>query len=276
MLGTLIKIWAFIKRDFLTEVSYRTAFIVQFVGIIFSILLWFFISRIVPSDIAELKGHDYFSWVLIGIAFTSYLNTALSSFARKIRSEQLTGTLEAMLVTPTRTPLVIFSSSAWDFVFSSLRVVAYLLIGAFFFGVEIHLGSLIPFVIVLFLTILSFSGIGILSASFILYFKKGDPANFFITSVMTLLGGAIFPVEIIPRYLPDYLGPFMLKLSYLLPITYSLKAIREALLKGASIGMLWHEIVILVLFAIVIVPLSLFAARFAIRKAKVEGSLIQY
>ncbi len=276
MLNILLKIWAFIKRDFLTEVSYRAAFVIQFFGIIFSILIWFFISRIVPSNIVELRGHDYFSWVLIGIAFTSYLNTALNSFARKIRSEQLTGTLEAMLVTPTRTPIVIFASSAWDFVFSSLRVVVYLLIGAFFFGVSIHLGSLLPFIIVLILTILSFSGIGILSASFILYFKKGDPINFFITSVMTLLGGAIFPVEIMPRYLPGYLGSFMMKLSYFLPITYSLRAIREALLKGASIEMLAREILALVLFALIIVPLSLLAARFAIRKAKEEGSLIQY
>ncbi len=276
MLNILLKIWAFIKRDFLTEVSYRAAFVIQFSGIVFSILIWFFISRIVPPGIAELHGYDYFPWVLIGIAFTSYLNTALNSFARKIRSEQLTGTLEAMLVTPTRTPIVIFASSAWDFVFSSLRVVAYLFIGAFFFGISIHLSSLLPFIIVLILTILSFSGIGILSASFILYFKKGDPINFFITSVMTLLGGAIFPVEIMPRYLPDYIGPFMMKLSYFLPITYSLRAIREALLKGASLEMLGGEILALVLFALIIVPLSLLAARFAIRKAKEEGSLIQY
>jgi len=122
--------------------------------------------------------------------------------------------------------------------------------------------------IALILTIITFSGIGILSASFIIYFKKGEPINFFISSVMTLFGGALFPYEILP--------PYLMKFSYLLPITYSLKAIRGALLKGESFGMLKNEIFILVIFAIVIVPVSLLAARFAIKKAKEEGSLIQY
>ncbi|MEW5806782.1 MAG: ABC transporter permease [Acidobacteriota bacterium] len=268
LINSMIKIWAFIKRDFLTEVSYRAAFLVQMAGIIFSILVWYFISKIVPPDIAELKGLDYFSWVLIGIAFTSYLNTALNSFARKIRSEQLTGTLEAMLVTPTRTPMVIFSSATWEFIFSSFRVVVYLALGTFLFNVQVHMESLLAFCIVLLLTILSFSGIGILSASFILYFKKGDPINFFITSVMTLFGGVLFPYEKLP--------PYLMKISYFLPITYSLNAIRDALLKGAPLGKLQNEVLILAIFAIVIVPLSLLAARFAIRKAKEEGSLIQY
>lgn len=271
MLVNFLKIWAFIKRDFLNEISYRTAFILQFFGMFVSILIWFFISKIISSDIPGLDGLDYFSWVLVGLAFTSYLNTALSSFARKMRNEQLTGTLEAMLATPTRIPVVIFSSAAWDFIFSSFRVVAYLLLGALFFAVTIHVSNILPFLIILILTILSFSGLGILSASFILYFKKGDPINFFITGVMTLFGGAYFPIETLEK-----VHPFLVKISYVLPLTYCLKAIREALLKGASLSMLTDEILILAAFAIVIVPVSLLAARLAIWKAKQEGSLIQY
>ncbi len=271
MFDNFLKIWAFIKRDILNEISYRTAFLLQLFGMTVSILIWFFISRIIRSDIRGLHGLDYFSWVLIGLAFTSYLNAALSSFARKMRSEQLTGTLEAMLATPTHMPVVIFSSAAWDFIFSSFRVMGYLLLGVLVFNVTIHISNIFPFLIILILTILSFSGIGILSASFILYFKKGDPINFFISSFMALFGGAYFPVEAIGE-----MYPFLMKISYLLPITYSLRAIREALLKGAPITMLKDEILILAAFAIVLVPLSLLAARFAIRKAKQEGSLIQY
>jgi ABC-2 type transport system permease protein len=270
LFGNFLKILAFIKRDFLNEISYRTAFLLQLFGMLLSIFIWFFISKIISPDIEGLGGLDYFPWVLVGLAFTSYLNAALSSFARKMRSEQLTGTLEAMLATPTRMPVVIFSSAAWDFIFSSLRVVAYLVLGALLFSVTIHLSNAIPFLIIFILTILSFSGLGILSASFILYFKKGDPINFFISGVMILFGGAYFPVEALKDY------PALMIISKFLPITYSLRAIRETLLKGASISMLKDEILILAAFAIVIVPLSLLAARFAIRKAKQEGSLIQY
>ncbi len=270
MFHSVLKILAFIKRDFLNEISYRTAFLLQLFGMLVWILIWFFLSKIIPSDIEGLGALDYFPWVLVGLAFTSYLNAALSSFARKMRSEQLTGTLEAMLATPTRMPLVIFSSAAWDFIFSSFRVIGFLLIGILVFGVVIHISNVIPFFIILVLTILSFSGLGILSASFILYFKKGDPINFFIGGVMTLFGGAYFPVETLKDY------PVLIAISKFLPITYSLRAIRESLLKGTSMSMLKDEMLILAAFAIVIVPTSLLAARFAIRKAKKEGSLIQY
>lgn len=271
MFDHALKIWAFVKRDFLNEISYRTAFLLQIFGMMVSILIWFFLSSIIRSDIPGLQGLDYFSWVLMGLAFMSYLNAALSSFARKMRNEQLTGTLEAMLATPTRMSVVIFSSAAWDFIFSSFRVIGYLLLGTLVFNVTIHISHIFPFLIILGLTILSFSGIGILSASFILYFKKGDPINFFITGFMTLFGGAYFPVETL-----EQVHPSLMKISYVLPITYALKGIREALLKGASLSMLKDEIFILFGFALVIVPMSLLAARLAIWKAKQEGTLIQY
>ncbi len=63
----------------------------------------------------------------VGLAFQYYFSTALYSFSAKIRNEQLLGTLEAMLVSPTPTSIVIFSSAAWDFTYGAIRVVLYLL-----------------------------------------------------------------------------------------------------------------------------------------------------
>jgi len=34
---------AFLKRDFLIEVSYRTSFLMQAFGIFFSVLIWYFV-----------------------------------------------------------------------------------------------------------------------------------------------------------------------------------------------------------------------------------------
>src|SRR5262245_17057023 len=96
---------AFVKRDFLIETSYRTSFALQFIAIFFSVLIWRFISFRVtaPRDTPGLEGIDYFAYVLIGLAFYHYLSSAMLSFSAKIRQEQMTGTLEAMLVTPTST-----------------------------------------------------------------------------------------------------------------------------------------------------------------------------
>jgi len=63
-------------------------------------------------------GGDYFSFVLIGIAFSDYLGVGLGSFAGTIREGQMLGTLEAMLVTPTRVHSIILFSSIWQFLHS--------------------------------------------------------------------------------------------------------------------------------------------------------------
>ncbi|HEU4400559.1 MAG TPA: ABC transporter permease, partial [Candidatus Polarisedimenticolia bacterium] len=128
LLRTLL---AFIKRDFLTEVSYRTSFILQFLGILFSVLIWYFIAGVVkaPPTTPGLDGMDYFAYVLLGLAFYHYLSSAMMSFASKVRTEQTTGTLEAMLVTPTPTGTIVLGSSLWDFLMTSIKVIVYLAVG---------------------------------------------------------------------------------------------------------------------------------------------------
>ncbi|MDY6932268.1 MAG: ABC transporter permease, partial [Halobacteriota archaeon] len=118
----LEKAFSFIKRDFIQEVSYRFAFFLQIFGIFFSILTFYYLAQMLGTAAVpylEPYGGDYFSFVLIGIAFSNYLMTGLSSFAGSIRNEQMMGTLEAMLVTPTKTSSIITFSSLWSFIFAS-------------------------------------------------------------------------------------------------------------------------------------------------------------
>lgn len=50
----------------------------------------------------------------------------------------------------------------------------------------------------------------------------------------------------------------------------------HALLQGYSLGELAPEIGALVIFSAVLVPSSLLAFRYAVRKAKMEGTLVHY
>lgn len=265
-LGTLI---AFLKRDFQIEISYRTSFVLQFMGIFFSVLIWRQISRVVsaPRDTPGLDGIDYFAYVLLGLAFYHYLSSAMLSFSSKVRQEQMTGTLEAMLVTPTSTGTIVLGSALWEFVMTSVKVAVYLTVG-WMIGVELHLESILPCLVVLALTILAFSGIGILSAAFIFYLKRGDPITYLVSSASALLGGVFYPPEDMPAWISD--------LSRFLPITYSLRALRRALLKGSGFAELLPDIAALGLFVAVLLPLGIVAFRIAVRKARQEGSLIQY
>lgn len=264
----LPKLWAFIRRDFLSLVSYRLAFLMQMFGLIMSLAGFYFMTKMIDPNAAGLDGMRPFEWLLIGLVFQVYLSTALYSFSSKVRSEQMLGTLEAMLVSPTPTSVVIFSSAAWDFTYGLFRTMLMLGIAVLIFGVRLHTESLAAVVVGVALTLLSFAGLGILSASFILYFKRGDPINFLLSGATTFLGNVFFPVE----QLPELLRPA----SEWLPITWSLRVVRGALLQGRSFGELQGELVRLGLLTVVLLPAGLFASRFAIRKAKREGSLVQY
>jgi len=265
-LGTL---GAFVKRDFLIETSYRTSFVLQFLGIFFSVVIWRFISRFfnAPPDTPGMDGIDYFAYVLLGLAFYHYLSAAMLSFSSKIRQEQMTGTLEAMLVTTTPTGTIVLGSALWEFLMTSIKVLAYLAVGMMF-GVHLRFESLLPCLLVLALTILAFSGIGILSAAFVFYLKRGDPITYLVSSASALFGGVFYPTE--------DMGVLINGLSKFLPITYALRALRRALLKGSSFADLLPDIGMLALFAVVLVPLGALAFRFAVRKARQEGSLVQY
>ncbi|HDY69958.1 MAG TPA: ABC transporter permease [Actinobacteria bacterium] len=257
------------------ETSYRFSFFLQFGGIFFSVVMFYFVSELIgsaPSVQQSLSryGGNYFSFVLIGIAFSNFLSVGLGSFSSSIRGEQMMGTLEAMLVTPTRLSTIIISSSQWSFAFTSLRVGIYLLLGGLLFGVDFGDANVIPALAALLLTVIAFSSLGIISASFIMIFKRGDPIAWLISSTSTLVGGVFYPISILPDWLQ--------KLSYLFPITYSLDAIRLSLLQGYGFANqeVTRDLAALVVFSVITLPVSLVIFRYAVRRAKKDGSLAYY
>lgn len=271
--------WAFLVRDFQVEASYRLSFGLQFFGLFVSALLWFFLAGFIDGiggDGQSLReqtgGLTYFPWVLGGITVTRFLDASLSTFAAQIRTEQSQGTLEAMLVTPARLWHVILASSSWSFLFAGIQAGLYLFFGLTIFGVDAQLAGalegIVSVLLVIVLTVLAFSGIGILSAAFVLYFKRGNPINFVITSSSMLFGNALVPVQ----SLPDSIS----WISKLIPTFYATDAMRGALFLGKPLVELAPNLLALAAFAAVLLPTSLLGARYAVRKAKQEGSLIQY
>ena len=262
---------AFLWRDFINEASYKFAFFLQLVGILVSMITYFFLSKLLGDiGVSYLKpyGGNYFSFILIGVAFFSYLRISIDGISKSIREGQMLGTLEALLVTQTGIPTIIISSSLYSFIFASFKVAVYLLLGVFVFGVNMGNANFAGALLILLLTIISFSSFGILSASFVMVLKRGDPISSIFTSVSGILGGLYYPVSVLPGWLQ--------KLSYLLPVTYSLEGMRLALLQGYSLRELMPNIVALLLFSIIMLPLSIFIFGYAVKRAKIDGTLTQY
>jgi ABC-2 type transport system permease protein len=233
--------------------------------------MFFFLSRLVGEAVNDKiadYGGDYFSFVLIGIAFADYLSISLNNFSSNIRSAQLQGTLEALLVTPTSVSTILLSSSLYNFLFSSLRVLLYLVMGSFLFGMTLKFNSIFAFILVAMLTISSFAGIGLISAAFIIVFKQGSPISMLAGISSSLLGGVLYPVSVLPAWLEP--------VAYLLPITHALTAMRQVLLNGASLVEVSNQIVSLAFFTIVLLPTGFTIFSYGLRKARQDGSMIHY
>jgi ABC-2 type transport system permease protein len=259
---------AFVKRDASIAISYRVSFLLQFLTPLLTLATFYFIGEMIgPVDAVEEAG-GWFPYVLIGVAGLTYQRLSMTTFSTSIREGQMMGTLEIMLLSPTRLSKILLSSSIWPYAFTSLQVVVLLLMGAIIFGVEFSNVNLPSALVMFILLIVSLSGIGIISAAFIMVLKKGDPVAWLFTGFSSLVAGVFFP----PEYLPGWLE----WLSKALPLTYALTGMREALYNGQGLYDLRLEILALLGFSAVLLPLAILSFRHAVRRARVEGSLIQY
>jgi ABC-2 type transport system permease protein len=265
------KCWVFIWKDFLTDLSYRLAFFAHLIFTFFMVAAFYFFGRMLEGTTIESLGPyggSYFPFVIVGVAFSSYLGVAVRSFSDTIRNAQVLGTLEALLVTPTPVGQIIVMSSIYSFVATSIRVVVILIFGWLIFGVSYTNANWPAAILVLLLTIISFSFLGILSASIVLAFKRIDPSSWLVQGLSYLLGGVYYPIAVLPGW-----GQW---LANLLPITHSLEAMRKLLLMGASLSDVAGSILGLVIFSAVAGPLSIWAFLLALKRVKREGSLSHF
>ena len=108
-----------------------------------------------------------------------------------------------------------------------------------------------------------------LSASFILYFKRGDPINFLLSMGTTFFGNVVFPVQA-----PSPRGAVGLGLAAdeLVARGRPGRAPPRRVVCARSPGRSRR----LAILTAILVPAGLLGARIAIRKAKREGTLVQY
>jgi ABC-2 type transport system permease protein len=267
----LRKLTAFFILDFLEELSYPLAFIWRCGRIFFRLVAFYFLGQLVGqagSSYLSAYGGGYFPFVMVGLALASFQDVALTSIARKIYFGMYSGTLEAMLVTPTSLPAIVFCSVLYQFFSALLEILLYLGFSVWIFKISLAQANLPATAVLLILALLAHLPLGIMSAGFLLAFKRDDPVTAMVGHLSALLGGVYFPVQILPHWLGT--------VSLLLPFTHALEGLRQAVLNGWGLRQLSTQITILAAFAVVLLPLSLAVFAWAVRQAKRLGTLSQY
>lgn len=265
---TRSRIAAMARRDLAIELSYRIQFVLRLSQVVFFAATLFFISKLVDQpDSLRRFGGDYFEFALVGLIVTSFATVGLGAFSKSIADEQRAGTLEVLLTVPTSPPTLLAGALVVPLGLAGVNVGVYVLLGALF-GVRFPIQGLLLAVPLLALTVATFCELGILSAAVIVLTKRGDPLTLFLSQGTTFLAGALFPVALLP-------GPLE-ALARLVPAYYGLEGLRQALLEGAGAGAVAGEVIVLLIFNAILLPLALLCFSRALRVARVTGTLGNY
>ncbi|HXY00126.1 MAG TPA: ABC transporter permease [Candidatus Limnocylindrales bacterium] len=268
MMRLLRDLLLFLRRDLRIATTYRSPFVLELIEALFGAAMLYYVARFVDSPqlrAALPQGSSYFAYSLVGFVFFDYLHVALDTFDRSLEEARDAGTLEPLLVTQVSLPTILICSAVYPFVVTTLRIGVYLAWGALLFGFPIRSANWLSVLVVLIATLLAFSGLGIFSSAYLLLFKRGNPAKWFILGVSSVVGGILFPVSILPDWLQ-----FIARLN---PVTFALDAMRASILDGASFRGIVHPLFVLVLFAVVLLPTSMIAFSWALRRTKITGTL---
>ena len=265
------KVLAFLKKALLVESSYQLPLVLNITSIFLGLASYFFIDKLFGSRIApnlEQFGVNYFSYALVSTGLCGYIGVGINSFPQKIGDEQAEGTLEAILVTPTRTGTMLAGLGIWNFIIATIDLVIYIVLGAFVFHVNLAATNIYSAALVLILGIVSFTALGIISASFVIIFKRGNPIGWVAGALEGIVGGMFFPVSVLP--------PWLQVVSALFPVTYAVRAMELAVYRGYGILQLKAELTVLLIFSAVLIPLSVKIFEKAVNYAKKRGTLGSY
>ncbi|MBX6365021.1 MAG: ABC transporter permease [Gemmatimonadetes bacterium] len=261
---------ALLRANALAAASYRLQTLLSLLSLTWLVVPLFFIAgALQPFMAPSIKGQggQYFAFVLTGMITYQAVGAAVGAVPSAIRNGIGSGALEAMLGTPSSLPLLLAGMTAYDFVWSLVRATSLLLTGALL-GAPFVWGRAPLGLLIVLLTVAAHLPFGLLAAAFVLAFRTTTPLPNAVLTASILFGGVYYPTRVLPAWLPS--------VAEWLPMTYGLRALRQAVLERAPLHLVLPDMAILLLFAVGLLAGSGLAFAWSLRYARRAGTLSQY
>ncbi|MDY6911409.1 MAG: ABC-2 transporter permease, partial [Chloroflexota bacterium] len=208
-------------------------------------------GRELPVAIAESpvygKDAEFIDFFVPGImAFAVFLLTTLLTLLSFV-GERTNGTLERLKASPMRDSEIVAGYAMAFGIIGMFQASLLLIVATLVFKIIIVGNPFLAYIIVSLLAVVSVS-LGILLSAAA---KREAQAVQFLPLIVLptfLLSGIFWPVEAIPSILRP--------LSYVIPPTYGVEAMRSVMLRGWGLSDIWLEIVVLLGFALVFLSVS--------------------
>ncbi len=198
------------------------------------------ILNTINLQINKLYGNiTYLDFLVPAIIGMTVLFGCVFGMGEIVAGERERGELARLFMTPTSVATVLGGKIISKLVQETGRGIILIVAAIILFGIIIN-GSMLLTILLIILGALCFIGFGIMISARVSSQEDFMQSVMPITMPMMFVSGVFYPIETMPWIFQ--------KIAYLLPLTYVNDALRAVMLKGASIGDIWLDVVVLIGF----------------------------
>ncbi|HEY6959565.1 MAG TPA: ABC transporter permease [Candidatus Limnocylindria bacterium] len=207
-------------------------------------------------------------FVFVGYAMYMWLSTLLWGPGTQLRRDQVTGTLEAVFLTPVSRVVPLFGPTLSNVIWTFFDLVVVGVAVWLLFGVVLPIGGIVLTLLITLAGMPAMYAMGSFFSASVLRFGEVGPAVQFVRGALSLLCGITFPIVMLPAWAQ--------LTAQAMPPTYVVEAMRAVLLKGAGPIDILPAIGVLAVLAVVFGAFAIALFRVLEASARRTGMLGRY
>jgi ABC-2 type transport system permease protein len=257
---------AIMRRDAILFVSYRTQMVGQVLGPFVTIVTFYYISHLL--EIRTFHSPDgYFGYVIVGLAIVEILTLSLAIMPMSTRQELVSGTIERFLVSAHGPVNGILGTMLFPLCNSLASGVLTIALATVIFGLPLASTALLAIPVAL-LGVIAFMPFALLLVAVVIAFKQIAGASQFIVSGIAIVGGLYFPIALLPGWIRWA--------SEVQPFTPTTELMRHLLVNTPLAHPASVELLKLLGFSSVLLPVGFIVLRASIRHGQRTGTVAEY
>ena len=210
---------------------------------------------------------DLIGFTVVGqLLYTFFTMMLLAGAAFDV--ERWQGTLETVLLSPANRIAILLGGALANALNYMWMLVALVLSWVAFIRINVFITDFLALSLSFLLSYLAIIALGMCLEAFFIYSRRGSMIVAWFQEPIMFLSGQVFPLQSMPAIL--------LPLSYLLPLTFGLIAVRLTLLGGATLTEVAVPLVALAIMAVSFSILAKLMVNYAERHAKAKATLTMF
>ncbi len=254
-----------IRRDLTLYLSYRTSVVTQIFSALFSVVLFYYMSRLVSVE--SFTPDDYFEFVLVGLVILQAITGTIGMLPMVVRQELVAGTFERLVLSRFGAVPSVIAMVIFPFLRAVVLGGVMVLFAIVVFGLDLAWPDALLAFPVAALGALAFVPFSLFFTAAVFAFKQA-PGTGLVLALVTLLAGLYFPVALLPDWIEWT--------SEVQPFTPAVDLLRHVLVGAELSRPAWELAARLAGFALVLLPLSVVTMIAALRYGQRKGTVSEF